>query len=59
MTTFLRVSLYAFAGFVALGLIPPFVLAGKARNPALAVIALISAGFVIYVLAAAAADLAG
>jgi hypothetical protein len=59
MTMFLRVSLYVFVGFVALGLIPPFLLAGKARNPTLAVMALLIAGYVIYVLAAAAGELPG
>jgi hypothetical protein len=57
MSTFLRVCLYVFAGFVAFGLIPPFLLAAKARNPTLAVVALAAAAFVIYVLAAAASEL--
>lgn len=54
MNTFLNVSLYFFAVCAALGTIPTFVLAAKARKPATAVIALIVAAFVIYVLIAAA-----
>jgi hypothetical protein len=57
MTTFLQVCLYVFAGCAAFGLIPPFVIAAKARNPTLAVVALVCAAFVIYVLAAAAGEL--
>jgi hypothetical protein len=57
MTTFLRVSLYVFTGFVAFGLIPPFLIAAKARNPTLAVVALVTAAFIIFVLAAAAGEL--
>jgi hypothetical protein len=57
MTTFLSISLYAFAGCAALGMVPAFVLAAKARQPAMAVLALLVAAFVIYVLVAAAGEL--
>jgi hypothetical protein len=57
MTTFLSVSLYVFAGCAALGMLPAFVLAAKARQPAMAVLALLVAVFVIYVLVAAAGEL--
>jgi hypothetical protein len=57
MTTFLRDSLYAFAGCAALGMLPAFVLAGKARQPVMAVISLLVAAFVIFVLVAAAGEL--
>lgn len=54
MNTFLSGCLYAFAGCTALGILPPFVIAGKARQPLIAVITLIVAGFVIFVLVTAA-----
>jgi hypothetical protein len=54
MTTFLGVSLYVFAVSAALGMIPSFVLAAKARKPGMAVIALLVAAYVIYVLVASA-----
>jgi hypothetical protein len=50
MNTFLGVSLYVFAGCAALGMIPSFLLAAKARKPAMALIALLVAAYVIYVL---------
>ena len=58
MTTFLGVSLYVFAGCAALGMIPPSILAAKARKPGMVVIAILIAAYVIYVLVAAAAKLA-
>lgn len=57
MTSFLSGSLFFLAGCAALGILPPSVLAAKARKPAVAVIALLVAAFVIYVLLSAAADL--
>lgn len=54
MNTFLSGCLYAFAGCTVLGILPPFVIAGKARQPLIAVITLIVAGFVIFVLVTAA-----
>lgn len=57
MTGFLSGSLFFLAGCAALGVLPPSVLAAKARKPAVAVIALLVAAFVIYVLLSAAADL--
>lgn len=57
MITFLQACLYAFAGCAALGLIPASVLAAKARQPAMIAVSLIAAGFVIFVLIAAAGDL--
>jgi hypothetical protein len=58
MKTFLGVSLYVFAGCAALGMIPSFLLAAKARKPGMALIALLVAAYVIYVLVAAAMRLA-
>lgn len=57
MTGFLSGSLLFLAGCAALGIVPPSVLAAQARKPAVAVIALVVAAFVIYVLLSAAADL--
>ena len=57
MNTFLRYCLYAFAGCTVLGIVPPFVIAGKARQPLIAVITLLIAGFVTFVLVAAAMKL--
>lgn len=57
MITFLSVSLYVFAGCAALGIVPAAVLAAKARQPAMVVVALLVAAFVIYVLVTAAMDL--
>jgi hypothetical protein len=58
MTTFLGVSLFVFAGCAALGMIPSSVLAAKARKPGMAVMAILIAGYVVYVLVAAALKLA-
>ena len=57
MTTFLGVCLYIFAGCAALGLLPAAVLAAKARQPAMLVVALLVAAFVIFVLVTAAGEL--
>jgi hypothetical protein len=57
MTTFVRVCLYVFAGCAALGMLPPAVLAAKARQPVMLVVALLVAAFVIFVLVTAAGDL--
>jgi hypothetical protein len=57
VTTFLSDCLLAFAGCTVLGIIPPAVLAGKARQPATAAITLFIAAFAIYVLTAAAVEL--
>lgn len=57
MNTFLSGCLYAFAGCTVLGILPPFVIAGKARQPLIAVITLIAASFVIFVLVTAAMKL--
>ena len=54
MNTFLSNCLYAFAGCTVLGIVPPFVIAGKARQPLIAVITLLIAAFVIFVLVTAA-----
>lgn len=56
MSTFLDVSLVAFAVCAALGMIPVAVLAARERKPAVAVLALLVAAFVIYVLVAAAIE---
>jgi len=58
MSTFLGISLYVFAGCAALGMIPSSVLAARARRPAMMVIALLVAAYVIYVLVSAAVRLA-
>ncbi len=57
MTGFLSVSLFFLAGCAVLGTIPPSILAAKARKPALAVLTLLTAALVVYVLVAAAASL--
>ena len=46
------------AGCAVLGTVPPSVLAAKARQPAVAVTAILVAAFVIFVLLAAATSLA-
>ena len=57
VNTFLCGCLYAFAGCTVLGIVPPFIIAGKARQPLIAVVTLLIAGFVIFVLVAAAMKL--
>jgi len=54
---FLSASLFFLAGCAVLGTIPPSVLAAKARKPALAVLTLLIAASVVYVLVAAAASM--
>jgi spore maturation protein SpmA len=57
MSTFLSTCLYIFAACAALGLLPAAVLAARARQPAMVVLSLIVAGFVVFVLVAAAGEL--
>jgi len=57
VNTFLSGCLYAFAGCTVLGIVPPFVIAGKARQPLIAVVTLLIVGFVIFVLVTAATRL--
>jgi spore maturation protein SpmA len=57
MSTFLRICLYIFAACAALGLLPAAVLAARARQPALIVLTLLVASFVIFVLVASAGEL--
>ena len=57
MTGFLSTALFVFAGCAVLGMVPPSVLAAKARKPAAAVMTLLIAAFVVYVLVAAAVAL--
>jgi hypothetical protein len=57
VTAFISVCLVVFAGCAGLGILPPSVLAAKARKPAMAVIALLVAAFVIYVLVTASVEL--
>ena len=57
MMAFLSFCLYVFAGCAALGLLPVAVIAARARQPVMIVVTLITAGFVIFVLVAAAMQL--
>ena len=57
MSTFLSICLYIFAACAALGLLPAAVLAAKARQPVMIVVALVVAAFVVFVLVAAAGEL--
>jgi len=57
MTTFLSVCLYVFAGCAALGLLPAALLAARARQPAMVVMSLLIAAFVVFVLVSAAGEL--
>jgi hypothetical protein len=54
MKTFLDTALYVFAGMAMLGMIPTSLLAAKERKPGMALVALLIAAFVIYVLVASA-----
>jgi hypothetical protein len=54
MTTFLRICLLGFAACAALGIVPPSILAARARRPGPAMTTLAAAAFVIYVLITAA-----
>jgi hypothetical protein len=57
MTTFISICLYIFAGCAALGLLPAALLAARARQPAMIVVSLAAAAFVIFVLVDAARKL--
>lgn len=57
MLTLVKVSICFFAGCAALGMIPPAVLVAKARKPVMAVIPLLIADYVVYVLITAAEQL--
>jgi F0F1-type ATP synthase membrane subunit c/vacuolar-type H+-ATPase subunit K len=57
MSTFLKICLYIFAACAALGLLPAALLAARARQPAMFVLSLLIAAFVIFVLVTAAGDL--
>lgn len=57
MTTFISVCLYVFAGCAALGLLPAAILAARMRQPAMIVLSLLIAAFVIFVLVTAAGQL--
>ena len=57
MSTFLRICLYIFAACAALGLLPAALLAARARQPAMFVLSLLIAAFVIFVLVASASEL--
>jgi hypothetical protein len=57
MSTFLRICLYIFAACAALGLLPAAVLAARARQPAMIILTLLVATFVIFVLVASAGEL--
>ncbi|MGH3185592.1 MAG: hypothetical protein ACRDOH_21200 [Streptosporangiaceae bacterium] len=57
MTTFISICLYIFAGCAALGLLPAALLAARARQPAMIVMSLVIAVFVIFVLVTAAGEL--
>jgi hypothetical protein len=57
MSTFLKICLYIFAACAALGLLPAAVLAARARQRVMIVVALLVATFVIFVLVASAIEL--
>jgi spore maturation protein SpmA len=57
VSTFLRICLYIFAACAALGLLPAAVLAARARQPAMIVLTLLVATFIIFVLVASAGEL--
>jgi len=57
MSTFLRTCLYIFAACAALGLLPAAILAARARQPAMLILSLLVATFVIFVLVASAGEL--
>jgi hypothetical protein len=50
---FLSASLFFFAGCAVLGMLPAMVLAARARQPVMAVVTLVIAAYVVYVLVAA------
>jgi hypothetical protein len=55
--TFLQVCLLLFAGCAGLGIVPASVLAARANKPGPAMMALLAAAFVMYVLITAAESL--
>jgi hypothetical protein len=57
VTGFLSASLFVLAGCAVLGTIPPSILAAKAHKPAGAVMTLLIAAFVVFVLVATATRL--
>jgi spore maturation protein SpmA len=57
MSTFLRTCLYIFAACAALGLLPAAILSARARQPAMVILSLLVATFVIFVLVASAGEL--
>ena len=57
MTDFLSASLFVLAGCATLGMIPPSILAAKARKPTVAVLTFLIAALVVYVLLATAPSL--
>ena len=57
MTTLLKVSLYAFAGCAALGILPVAVIAARGRRPAALLLALLIAAYAMFVFIAAAGEL--
>ena len=57
MTTLLKVSLYAFAGCAAVGMLPVAILAARGRRPAAFLLALLIAAYAMFVLIAAAGEL--
>jgi hypothetical protein len=57
VTGFLSASLFVLAGCAVLGTIPPSILAAKTRKPVVAVLAILIAAFVVYVLVATATKL--
>jgi hypothetical protein len=54
MIAFLRICLLTFAACAALGIVPPSILAARARRPGTAMTTLLAAAFVVYVLITAA-----
>jgi hypothetical protein len=57
MSMFLKICLYIFAACAALGLLPAAILAARARQPAMVILSLLVASFVIFVLIASAGEL--
>jgi hypothetical protein len=57
VTGFLSASLFVLAGCAVLGTIPPSILAARAHRPPVAVLTLLIAAFVVYVLIATATSL--
>jgi len=57
VTGFLSASLFVLAGCAVLGTIPPSILAARTRKPVVAVMTILIAAFVVYVLVATATSL--